>query len=398
MVSRLAGLTLAFGLHTALHLDDFVVADAYWTDDHPDSVVPASRVVNDNQKESTGVGLRSAGVVGVLITNEGHPPADPVRLSLQRADLATASFEMIGQSFASGAMSEAAADVDSANGLVYMLNGLYDGVSVKYRLAAHSLDDGSLKSIYPLQQLVPFVLWTGFGQQMGFDASLGLAVVLAPTGEFNSSVTGPPYSYSLFAVDVKKNTTTVVKELGPVYPISEGYPATLDPTRHNFWFIVGDPNRALVGVNIQSGEYVTPAAGVPLGRNDDMQLVACHRLTGSLWSVGASNGTMTVFQLDPTSGTKIGATALNNIGSDWYINLLPGVATIDTNQNVLIVPAGHGGPEVFFVQIPLDSLHAAIRPTKPMCHLSDGGSGFNCPTALVYDSATQSTQMHAVDQ
>lgn len=134
-------------------------------------------------------------ILGVYCPNIGHehPPDVPVLHQLASISTITGAQTKIGQPVVSGATGQQTGSVWGDS--LYTLEQFYNGSVVMTRVTQRSTKTGEVIQNFPFPD-VPFMLWTGFGQQMvinELDHGDGLqAVVLAPTanlGNYNFNMT-----------------------------------------------------------------------------------------------------------------------------------------------------------------------------------------------------------------
>jgi outer membrane protein assembly factor BamB len=337
-------------------------------------------------------GTLPPGLYGVEIVVEGNPPAEPVQLAIAKLDDTKHKMVDTVPPFPSGAIGQATGSIDSKAKILYMLDGLYDGKSLSYRIAARDLGTGSLLGIYPVD--IPFVHWTGFGQQMGVDTSLNAAVVLAPS---NSSEVVPPFHFGIWAIDLTKNTSKLLTSLPDppgITPIFEGFPADVCSKTHTFYFITGVGDvRNLVAVDIVTGKIKFEKK---LDAPPSLTLIGVDSRTGKLWGGGYSDhelGTMALLELDPTTGDVLSNTPASTLGTGWTMNILPGVVAVDSAAGALVFPARKfppGNPNfVSLIRLPFPSSNDAPSATENFCTLDAPSkkSNFTCPKLLRYYDA-----------
>jgi hypothetical protein len=350
--------------------------------------------VNTHAEQTSSVDMSpSPGLYGIDIAVEGHPPAVPVQLAIAKLDDNTHKMVDSAPPFASGAIGQATGSIDSSKKILYMLDGLYDGKSLSYRIAARNLGDGTLLGIYPLPE-IPMVQWTGFGQQLGVDTSLDLAVVFAPS---NASQYSPPFDYGLWAVDLAKNRTKLLMNMpNPpgTTPIFEGFPADVCSKTHTFYVITGvGATRYLVAIDLVAGKIrFEKELDVP----PSLTLIAVDSSTGRLWGAGYSDhagGTMTLLELDTATGAILSNTPATALGTGWNLNALPGIVAIDSAKGALVFPATSdsksavGNPQVSLVRLPFPVTKVMPTATSGFCTLSTTHTNFTCPKLLHYYDA-----------
>jgi len=268
---------------------------------------------------------------------------------------------------------------------------------VKYQVEAHSLADASLSAVYPMPD-IPDVLppWTGFGQQLSFDAATGRGLVLAPSA---TPPPGPnPFPYKLWAVDTKRNQASVLRDLGNCTPVAEGYPATVDPKNLLFWTIIGDPSfeRKLVGIDLDTGATKVNST---VWLNTSLYTFAFDKKSQRLWGVGNPNvplpppahghkaGPILLLEMDPTSGAVL-AQHDAGLGDGWLVNELPGEGAFDEARGEFVLTAEKKAgnqpadpPYVALVRIPVAAPSTA-RTTARFCSLDE--AAYTCPKVLAH--------------
>jgi hypothetical protein len=365
-------------------------------------------------------------IYAVTITQNFHPPV-------------TTESEIVAQdgsrtslgSFIGGAIGQATGEINDANGTMFVLTGKLMGPEGKtgnltYQVEAHALSDYSLVTSYPMP--IPndidigMPTWTGFGQQMGFDQKISQVLAIAPSGPATIGPLGAAFPFAVWALDTQSKQVSVRRDLGLCTPLSEGYPATVDPERGLFWFVMGDPSytRKLIAIDTATG---ATKANLTLWQNASLTLITHDKKSGRLWGVGnplivsksgnpnarlattthptareanGAPGPLLLVEMDADSGEVL-ATHDTGLGDNtggtpgWQANVQPGEAAFDADNGEIVfmaeqvkglfpTDAGH----LHLIRIPVAAPTKAVA-TPRFC--STKGT-YDCPKLLVASYTT----------
>lgn len=282
---------------------------------------------------------------------------------------------------------------------MYSLNDLYDGTKVNARIEKHSLLDGSLVGIYPLPT-VPFVQWTTFAQQMVLhERETGLfASVLAPT----ALIGGYTFNFSLFTVNLSKNSTVVEAALGQ-YTVSPsesaGYSVAHNGNGIMYAQLTDAGEKVILEIDCQGGRVLRKIANP--AKSVDMVLGADgnHGLYGAssgyitpgspvgtftpgiltLWKLASKADAFTMVSTFPDLGNKFelnppAISAMLSNGADTDGALL--VATTDLSSTDI--------NSVSLITLPLagNASKTKANIAKDFCTMGGGGHHYTCPKVI----------------
>lgn len=342
---------------------------------------------------------------GVFCPNIGHahPPEIPVLHQLASVSAITGAQTDIGSPTVSGAIGQQTGEVWGDS--LYTLEQFYNGTTLVTRVAQRSTLTGAVVKVFPFPE-VPFMLWTGFGQQMvinELDHGGGIqAVVLAPTvnlGNYNFNMT-------LFVCDLdgsRAGWTRLLAELGAwqVTPtLAAGY------------------NAARVGLGQMFVTLATPA-GTPILLVILMSDGRVLRRIASPTAVFAKDGNWGLFGAGGgVSPGGIGPPGLYfleqdahefkllrifpELGSTWEL-APPAIATFVAETFSSSAPEGalyvtavdKSDPTdpkaintVALLALPTNQSQVKPHVVRNFCTLSGGGFNYTCPKLLTAFSST----------
>jgi hypothetical protein len=351
---------------------------------------------------AVSVNAAAPAVYGLYMANEGtvHPPQTQPQHQIAKVDPYTGKVNNIGAPSTGGAVGQATGEAITYKGeaAMYSLHDLYDGTKVNARIEKHSLVDGRLVGIYPLPQ-IKLVQWTTFGQQMVLhERDTGLfASVLAPTSHNG----GDMFDFSLFTINLSKNSTVVEAALGTFYVSpseSAGYSVAHDGNGLMYAQLTDTDGKVILEISCQEGKVLRKikshtSVDLVLGADGNNGI---YGVTSGYITPGTPTGTftpgiLTLWKLEPQTNAFRMLSTWPELGNKFELNP-PAISAMLSNgveaDSAFLVSAVDLSSSdinaVSLITLPLAGNTSSTKATvvKDFCFMHGPGHNYTCPKVI----------------